>query len=139
MIGVRWPVLSSSLGRAFFCFSPQKTQSSILEVLQASDDPEDRLARDGSYVKNLINNTQKQGYAQSVDETVNGISSIARPVYYKEQVVAAINLVFFSSAMSTHTAAEKYLDAMNTAIRELEENLIDSSDGLHQQLEQTFV
>ncbi len=129
MIGVRWPVLTSSLGRAFFCFSSKQTRRSILEVLKASDDPADRLARDESYIANLVNITRAKGYAQSVDETVTGISSIARPVYYQEQIVATINLVFFTSAMNTTTAAEKHLDAMNAAIGELEQKLIESSVG----------
>lgn len=139
MIGVRWPVLSSSLGRAFFCFSSEQTQRSILRVLKASDDPADRVARDESYVANLVKITRERGYAQSVDETSAGISSIARPVFYREQIVASINLVFFTSAMNTSTAAAKYLEDMKAAVAELEEKLIESSVVFRQQLETSAV
>jgi IclR family transcriptional regulator, mhp operon transcriptional activator len=135
MVGVRWPVLSSSLGRAFFCYSDEKTRASILRVLQASDDPADRVAKDHTHVENLIRVTRERGYAQSIDETAQGISSIARPVFYRGQVVASINMVFFSSALSPGLAADKHLSDINQAVAELEENLLDSSDVFKQQLQ----
>lgn len=93
MVGVRWPVLSSSLGRAFFCYSDEKTRASILRVLKASNDPADRVAKDQTHVANLVRVTRERGYAQSIDETAQGISSIARPVFYRGQVVASYNFV----------------------------------------------
>ncbi|WP_085909271.1 IclR family transcriptional regulator domain-containing protein [Kiloniella majae] len=135
MVGVRWPVLSSSLGRAFFCYSDEKTRASILRVLKASNDPADRVAKDQTHVANLVRVTRERGYAQSVDETAQGISSIARPVFYRGQVVASINMVFFSSALSPKVAADKHLSDINQAVAELEENLLDSSDVFKQQLE----
>ncbi|KLN61553.1 hypothetical protein WH96_04075 [Kiloniella spongiae] len=135
MVGVRWPVLSSSLGRAFFCYSDEKTRASILRVLQASDDPADRIARDQTHVDNLVRITKKRGYAQSIDETAQGISSIARPVFYRGQVVASINMVFFSSALSPRVAADKHLPDINQAVAELEGNLLSSSNVFRQQLE----
>ncbi|WP_085905457.1 IclR family transcriptional regulator domain-containing protein [Kiloniella majae] len=135
MVGVRWPVLSSSLGRAFFCYSDEKTRASILRVLKASNDPADRVAKDQTHVANLVRVTRERGYAQSIDETAQGISSIARPVFYRGQVVASINMVFFSSALSPKVAADKHLSDINQAVTELEENLLDSSDVFKQQLE----
>ncbi|KKJ78484.1 hypothetical protein WH95_02510 [Kiloniella litopenaei] len=135
MVGVRWPVLSSSLGRAFFCFSNEKTRASILRILRASDDPGDRVANDQTHVDNLVRITRERGYAQSIDETAAGISSIARPVFYRGQVVASINMVFFSSALSPQVAAKKHLTDINEAVAALEESLLNSSDIFTQQLE----
>ena len=135
MVGVRWPVLSSSLGRAFFCFSNEKTRASILRVLRASDDPGDRMARDQTHVDNLVRITRERGYSQSIDETAKGISSIARPVFYRGKVVASINMVFFSSALSPKVAADKHLSDINDAVAELEGSLLNSSDVFRQQLE----
>ncbi|WP_162938088.1 helix-turn-helix domain-containing protein [Kiloniella sp. EL199] len=135
MVGVRWPVLSSSLGRAFFCYSDEKTRTSILRVLKTSDDPADRVAKDQTHVDSLVRMTRERGYAQSIDETAQGISSIARPVFFQGQVVASINMVFFSSALVPKVAADKHLSEINQAVAELEENLMDSSDVFKLQLE----
>ncbi|MCZ4279593.1 helix-turn-helix domain-containing protein [Kiloniella laminariae] len=127
MVGVRWPLLTSSLGRAFFCFSTAEVQSSLLEALQNSELPEDARGRDKAFVQSLVKITRERGYAQSVDETDKGISSIALPVCSGDQVVASINLVFFTSAMTPRVAAVRYLDPMRSAVRQLEQSLAQNS------------
>ncbi|WP_281168712.1 IclR family transcriptional regulator domain-containing protein [Kiloniella laminariae] len=127
MVGVRWPLLTSSLGRAFFCFSTREVQGSLLEALQNSPLPEDARGRDQSFVQALVRVTRERGYAQSVDETDKGISSIALPVCSGDQVVASINLVFFTSAMTPAIAAGKYLEPLRSAVRRLELSLSQNS------------
>jgi IclR family mhp operon transcriptional activator len=97
--------------------------------ITASFVPEDAaLAKDRSYIANIVSRTRKDGYASSVGETEHGISGIALPVEGVRPVLGSLNIVFFSSAMAPEVAAKRYLRSLKKAVRDIEGRWAGSTD-----------
>lgn len=120
MVGRRRSLVRSALGRAILSAAPPALRRDMLEVT-ASFVPEDAaMARDHGSIDEMVARTLRDGYAASVDETEQGISAIALPVRGGDPVIGALNIVFFSSAMTTEVAADRYLPALRRAVEEIE-------------------
>jgi IclR family mhp operon transcriptional activator len=78
------------------------------------------LARDRRYVGRFVSRTRSDGYASSVGETEQGISAIAVPIGGVGPVIGSLNIVFFTSAMTTEVAARRYLRSLKQAAADIE-------------------
>ena len=77
MVGRRRSLIRSALGRAILTAATPALRREMLEIT-ASFVPEDAaLAKDRSYIANIVARTREDGYASSVGETEHGISGIA--------------------------------------------------------------
>jgi IclR family mhp operon transcriptional activator len=120
MVGRRRSLIRSALGRAILTAASPALRREMLEIT-ASFVPEDAaLAKDRSYIANVVSRTRKDGYASSVGETEHGISGIALPVEGVRPVLGSLNIVFFSSAMTPEVAAKRYLRSLRKAARDIE-------------------
>jgi IclR family mhp operon transcriptional activator len=120
MVGRRRSLVRSSLGRAVLSAASPELRREMLEIT-ATFVPEDAaIARDRALIDHIITHTRMLGYASSVGGSEQGISGIALAVEGVQPVLGSLNIVFFSSAMTPETAAERYLPSMKKAVEDIE-------------------
>lgn len=120
MVGFDRSLVRSALGRAVLTAASPAQRREMLAIA-ASLVPEDAaLARDRRYVNRFMARTQDDGYASSVGETEQGISAIAVPIGGVGPVIGSLNIVFFTSAMTTEVAARRYLRNLKQAALDIE-------------------
>lgn len=123
MVGRRRPFLRSALGRALLSAASPALRREMLEIVAASVTDESAMAKDRALVDRLLSQARRAGYAASIGETEAGISAIALPV--EGDVLGALNLVFFSSAMTPEVAARRYLRSLKKAVEAIERRWSD--------------
>lgn len=114
--GVRVPMLTSAVGRAYLAFCSNPQREALLELLARSSLPEDRLARSRTEVERLLNETRTQGYgmaqrARRVSEEV----SLAIPVRGKDRILATLMVRYSATAVPLRTAIDTFLPKMREA------------------------
>lgn len=120
MIGRRRSLVRSALGRAILTAASPTLRREMLDITASLVPDDATLARNRRAIRHFVLQTRKDGYASSVGEAEQGISAIALPVRGIGPVLASLNLVFFTSAMTPEVAARRYLRAMKKAVREIE-------------------
>lgn len=122
--GIRLPVLESSLGLAYLAFCAPPTRSTILNILEQSSDPLDRLARDPAAVKRLLRETVKRGYGSREGGSIGeATSSISVPVVTGRYAVGAVTTTFLTSALSIEDAARKFLSELQKSAAEISRHI----------------
>lgn len=118
-IGKHHSLFRSSLGRAILSvMTPTEIETALaLATLEA---PNARRVWDQHAVEQLVTDVRKAGYASSVGEIEVNISAIALPLRFRN-VVGAVNIVFFRSALTPRDAAERYLPSLKKCVRQVEE------------------
>lgn len=120
MVGFGRSLLRSALGRAVLTAATPTQRREMLEIA-ASLVPDDAVvARDRRYVSRFVSRTKSDGYASSIGETEQGISAIAVPIGGVGPVIGSLNIVFFTSAMTTEVAARRYLRSLKQAAGDIE-------------------
>jgi IclR family mhp operon transcriptional activator len=122
-VGLRLPMLQSATGRAYLAFCSDTERAAILTNLRQSKDPDDRPARDASYVRDVIAMTLKKGYGERHRQIFDKTGAIAVPIRRGEQVLACLNISFIASALSPREAASRYLKQLRDAARLIEGTL----------------
>ncbi|HEY4344179.1 MAG TPA: DNA-binding transcriptional regulator [Parvibaculum sp.] len=116
-LGQRLPMLVSALGRAYLAFCPDVEREAILRMLRASKARSNALARDGRAVEQLVAGIRKRGYATTAHLRGEPLTGLAVPVMEGKQVVVAITMRYFGSAMTEDEAARRYLTSMQDAAK----------------------
>jgi len=120
MVGRGRSLVRSALGHAILAAATPALRRQMLEIA-ATQVPEDAgLARDRRHIARVVARTRRDGYAWSVAGVEPGISAIALPVVGAAGVLGALNIVFFSSAMTPQVAASRYLGSLRRAVEEIE-------------------
>ncbi len=119
MVGRRRSLVRSSLGRAVLAAASPRLRRDMLGVTRSFAPEDAELAADRSYIERIVSQTRKDGYASSIDETERGISAIALPITGAGPAIGSLNIVFFTSAMTPHTAARRYLRPLRKAASEI--------------------
>jgi IclR family mhp operon transcriptional activator len=129
MVGKPRPLFTSALGRAALAGASPQDRATMLQIVrgteQASEGASDWIEE---RVEHILADYARRGYSWSVGGTEQNISAIGVAVRMGGGAAAAINLVFFSSAMSVETAAERYLDALRECAQGIEASLGDERD-----------
>lgn len=68
MPGRKLPFLTTAAGRAYLSSISDQEREMILEMLASRDDEDGRLARDGAWVRSLIDETMVRGYAVNLGD-----------------------------------------------------------------------
>lgn len=123
VVGQRLAMLRTALGRAYFCFCPEDERREILRILQAGRGRDAAIARDPGVVRDLVRKARQDGYVVSHSEKDRKIAAIAVPIVRGGRVFAAINIVFFHSAMSVSAAVERYLGPLRDTAAEIADRL----------------
>jgi IclR family mhp operon transcriptional activator len=110
-IGSRIPVLVSSLGRAWLAWCAEEERDATLALLRERSDSIGEMARDLHYVKSVVRETRKRGYAVNRGEWLAeaSVTAIGFPIRIGQHAIGAINLVLQSKAVSDREIATRYV------------------------------
>jgi IclR family mhp operon transcriptional activator len=120
--GYRVHMLQSAVGRAFLAFCQPDVRDEILAVLQASNDPNDRLARAEGAVDSLLNDARvlgyafrEKGYLATRPDLPLQFSAIAAPIMIEGRVIACISVTWIATALSEPEFVFRHLAAVKAA------------------------
>jgi len=120
-IGIRIPMLVSSLGRAWLSWCPEDERLATLAILRERSDSIGEMARDSTYVKRILRETRRRGYALNRGEWAAeaNVTAIAFPVRIGGHAIGAINLVLRTSAVSERKLAAHYVPLLRSLADEI--------------------
>lgn len=120
-IGIRIPMLVSSLGRAWMSWCDDDEREATLALLRERTDSIGDMARDASYVRRVIRETRKRGYATNRGEWLSeaSVTAIGFPIRIGEQAIAAINLVLQTNAVSERDISSRYVPLLRSLADEI--------------------
>lgn len=126
MVRKRLPLLTTAAGRAYFCFCSEQERQQLISLIQADPSPQAQLAHDPTFLRQLIEKTQHQGYAVNEGDwnKESNIAAIALPIIYQHRVLATINLVFLKKILTPKVAATRYLKHLKETITKIENQLV---------------
>jgi IclR family mhp operon transcriptional activator len=125
--GVNW--LLSGVGRAYLAFCPAKERQRVINLLQSSSRPEDRLAREPERIDAILTETRARGYGTRDPSHLgghyggpphaDGLLAIAVPLQDGSRVIGAINMLWLRPAFSVEAFAAKYLPELQETAGEI--------------------
>lgn len=130
-IGIRIPMLVSSLGRAWLSWCAEEEREATLASLRARTDSIGEMARDSEYVRRIIRETRKRGYAMNRGEwaTEASVIAIGFPILIGHHAIGAINLVLQRNAVSEKEIAMRYVPLLRTLADEISAGVAGSTRG----------
>jgi IclR family mhp operon transcriptional activator len=114
-VGLRLPVLHTSLGLAYLSFSPRATREIVLSLLRRSRDRWDGLARDAKATDQVLRNARQRGYAFRELGMEAKTSSIAVPILRDHEAVASVCVTYAAAALTQRQAAAELLRPLRDA------------------------
>ncbi|RYF31303.1 MAG: DNA-binding transcriptional regulator [Comamonadaceae bacterium] len=120
-IGIRIPILVSSLGRAWLAWCAEEEREATLAILRERSDAIGELARNEQYVKRVIKETRKKGYASNRGEWLSeaSVTAIGFPIRVGQHAIAAINLVLQTNAVSDRDISRRYVPLLQALSEEI--------------------
>lgn len=120
-IGIRIPMLVSSLGRAWLSWCADDEREATLALLRERGDSIGEMARDSAYIKRILRETRRRGYAVNRGEWAAeaSVTAIGFPVRIGEHAIGAINLVLQTSAVSEREIATRYVPLLRRLADEI--------------------
>jgi len=123
--GFRFPVLATSMGRAYLAFCDDEEREEIVARLAETPGYWTDLARRPRLLGKLIAETRRRGYALMDDRYsaeifdgkvwAMGVPVAARDFACKRQVFACINIVMLRSAVGEANGARQFLEPLRRA------------------------
>lgn len=130
MVGQRAPVLLTAAGRVCFVFMAPRRRNALLKVLGARSDAQGALARNRLLVRELVSRVRADGYSLNAgdwtDEPRTG--AIAAPILHRGQAVAALNVVYLTTALGPKEAVRRFLPALREATARIARTLALEED-----------
>ena len=123
VVGARLPMLETVLGQVYLAFCPEREREEILEILRASKGSEGALANDAAFVRELVRRARRNGYVAKPGFREKRIAALGVPVMRDGRLFAALNMLFFRTAMSIQTATERHLDHLRGTAQEIASRL----------------
>lgn len=120
-IGIRIPMLVSAVGRAWLTWCAENEREATLALLQERQDNIGEMARDRSYVKSVLRDTRKRGYAMNRGEwsAEASVTAIAFPIRVGEHAIGGVNLVFQRNQISDREIAVRYVPLLRKLADEI--------------------
>lgn len=121
--GFRFPVLMTSMGRAYLAFRNEEDRERIIATLATIPGAWTELARQPKKLAKLLTETREHGYAvmdkeYSRDVFEGNVWAIGVPVKTDRQVFASINVMMLRSAVSTEDGIRQFVGPLQkTAAR----------------------
>ena len=124
-IGIRIPMLVSALGRAWMSWCAEEEREATLSILRSRTDEMGTLANDRAYVKQILRDTRRRGYAVNKGEwvTEESVTAIAFPVRIGEHAIGAINLVLQRHAVSGREIATRYVPLLRSLAADISQGV----------------
>jgi IclR family transcriptional regulator, mhp operon transcriptional activator len=126
-IGIRIPMLVSSLGRAWLSWCSDDEREATLILLGERTDVIGEMARDKKYVARFLRETRKRGYATNRGEWLSeaSVTAIGFPIRSGEHAIGAINLVMQTNAVSDRDIDQRYVPLLRELAREISKGVGD--------------
>ena len=99
-VGLRLPMLRSSLGIAYMAFCDRRTRRITLALLRNSADRRDAIARNQKDTERLLRNTVQRGYSFRQGGIEPRTSSIAVPIMRDGEAVGSVCVTYATSALT---------------------------------------
>jgi IclR family transcriptional regulator, mhp operon transcriptional activator len=130
-IGIRIPMLVSSLGRAWLSWCSEEEREGTLGLLRLRTDSAGELSRDKSYVRKVIQETRSRGYALNRGEWAAepNVVSIGYPVQDGDHVIGAINLVLQRNLAADSEIENRYAPLLVKLAQEISDGLTRLTRG----------
>jgi IclR family mhp operon transcriptional activator len=122
MVGKGRPLLTSAVGRAVLAAATPAEQEMMLDLaerLRGQPRPKN--------LKALTEDFLTRGYAWSVGAVEAHIAAIALPIRQADQILGAVNIVFFRRASTPEQIAKKHLPDLRACVTAIEKALSDPS------------
>jgi IclR family mhp operon transcriptional activator len=132
--GFRFPVLMTSMGRAYLAFCGADTRERIIATLAAVPGPSTDLARHPRILGKLIAETRERGYAVMDDRYSrevfnNKVWALGVPIRDERQVFASINMMMLRNAVPQDEGIKQFFEPLQRAAASIAEILIDKTRG----------
>ena len=133
-VGRKVNMLKSGLGRAYLAFSNANERQRALERLRRSAEPANADAHNDAWLKRILDETRKRGYAvrdpsfggdfvKPASEYDDGMAGMAVPVICNGRVVCCINLLWRKRIASHEQIARRYLKDLHAVAAQIAETL----------------
>ncbi|MFM0593790.1 DNA-binding transcriptional regulator [Paraburkholderia dilworthii] len=123
MVGRRLPILLTAAGRAYFATCPDGERQDILDLLRsgAGGDEQKALASSDALVRNLIRRVRADGFGANHGDWAaqSKIGAVAVAIVSRERVLASLNVVFLSRAVTLAEATRRYVPELQLAASEM--------------------
>jgi len=132
-IGIRIPMLVSSLGRAWLAWCSQEEREATLSLLRHRADAIGRMAKDDAYVNKILRDTRRRGYALNKGEweSEQSVTAIALPILVAEHAIGAVNLVLQRQQVTDRQISGRYI----SRLRALANDISQGAEALAGRLE----
>lgn len=112
--GFRFPLLGTSLGRAYLAYCPEPEQSQIIEALAKSPGHWNDIARNPKRLTRILQEVRDRGYSlmdadYSREEYEGTVWAMGVPIRNDKQVLASINIMMLRSAISQEDGVKRFL------------------------------
>lgn len=129
--GFRFPLLGTSMGRAYLAFCPEDEQARIIARLASMTGASTELARQPKKLGKLIADTRERGYAlmdeaYSRDIFDGKVWAMGVPVETGGQVFASINVMMLHGAVSVEDGVRLYLAPLKATAAKIAEALTEN-------------
>jgi IclR family transcriptional regulator, mhp operon transcriptional activator len=118
-VGIRLPMLLSSLGLAYLACCARSTRRITLDLLRKSSDPLDAAARNARRTERILRNAAQRGYAFRQGGIERKTSSISVPIMMQTEALGSICVTFATSAVTQRQAVAELLPALRAAAADI--------------------
>ncbi len=123
MVGRRLPMVLTAAGRAYFATCPDEEREDILELLRSGVGGEEQqaFAKNDALVRKLIRRVRDDGFGSNHGDWTaqSKIGAVAVAISADERVIASLNVVFLSRAVSLADAARRYVPELQKTAMEI--------------------
>lgn len=123
-------LLHTALGRAILCSASSKLREEMLRIEYAKHPEEVPGWAGHERIDDILSDFAERGYAWHIGSLDGPMSAIALPVKYLGEVLGAINLIYFTSSMTTEEAARRYLSHLHETISAIEAKLAETCNSV---------
>jgi IclR family mhp operon transcriptional activator len=127
MVGRRLPILLTASGRAYFAMCPEGEREDILDLLRsgAGGEEQQALALNDALVRSLVRRVRADGFGSSHGDWAaqSKIGAVAVPIVSEQRVLACLNVVFLSRAVTLAEAKRRFVPELQLAASEMIEGL----------------
>lgn len=125
-VNMRLPLITRGMGLAYLAFTSEEEFELIVEMLRATNDPENAMAHHPKELMRLVSYVREVGYAtRAAHVEPKNSNTIAVPILGGDgRVKASLGLTYFTSAFQTREEAyERYAPELKAASKEITEDL----------------
>ncbi len=116
--GIRAHVMATGGGQVYLSFCSDEQRNTLLQILAASEDPDDALAKETHLVEKIIRETRANGYATSI-RPKHGENSLAVPILASGSILASLTMRYMQSVMTPEKAIEDFLARLQAAAKDI--------------------